>query len=63
MFGVGDARKRRARRIDCPVRALPLVLVTLFVFHASISGVIPALPGFLASLVVDGAPVVSRADE
>lgn len=69
-FGVGDARRAPEEREEAesvvgrlPVRVLLPVLVALFVVHASITGVVPALPGFLSSLIGDGAAVASRAGE
>ncbi len=70
LIGVGDAERKREERAEgegsagrLPLRGLLPVLVALFVVHASITGVVPALPGFLSSLVQDGAPVARRAGE
>ena len=69
LFGVGDARKTREEEQEkdgggrLPLRALLPVLVALFVVHASITGVVPAVPGFLLSLTDEEAQLARRAGE
>ena len=71
LFGVGDAREAReeaseesaGEREPLPYGRLAPMLLALFVVHASLTGVIPALPGFISSLVEDPARVASLAGQ
>ena len=65
LFGVGEAKPVREASegedgADEPPRLkrrLAPVLAALFVVHLAITGVVPAVPGFLSSLVEDGSRV------
>ncbi len=72
LFGVDDAKPSRGasegsgnegRDRPLPRRRLLPFLVALFVVYVAITGVIPALPGFLASFVGDPGRVASLAGQ